>query len=232
LLLIKIKEDLDPSQLSDIGPTEAAIFRTPEGTAYIDILATKPSNTVIDKKVKDYDTLKWEEELRDQLAKKTKQVKKLTVDEQARVNAQLAKESDIRKRMIKIQDNLQRGVGIIHALATGPPTESERWIVQAVDMMQEIINAGAGLVLGEGASLVYLDCSQSVSTRLGALRSFIGISTLRAMGVTQLPEEYTAEPLNGTALSATRSRGPMLTCLRSNHSSPLPPTVPWNATTI
>jgi ABC-type branched-subunit amino acid transport system substrate-binding protein len=99
--------------------------------------------------------------------------------------------------MIKIQDNLQRGVGIIHALATGPPTESERWIVQAVDMMQEIINAGAGLVLGESASLVYLDCSQSVSTRLGALRSFIGISTLRAMGVTQLPEEYTTEPLNG-----------------------------------
>jgi len=99
--------------------------------------------------------------------------------------------------MTDIHDNLQRGIGIIHALATGPPTESERWIVQAVDMMQEIINAGAGLVLGESASLVYLDCSQSVTARLGPLRNFVGISTLRAMGVTQLPEEYTTEPLNG-----------------------------------
>lgn len=196
MLLDNIRDDLDPSQLTDIGSVEAAIFRTPEGIAYIDILATKPSNVVIDKKVKDYDTLKWEEELREQLAKKGKQIRKLTPDEQARVKAQLAKESGIRQRMIGIQEKLQRGVGIIHALATGPPTESERWIVQAVDMLQEIINAGAGLVLGEAASLVYLDCSQSVTSRLGPLRSFIGISTLRAMGVTQLPEEYTTEPLS------------------------------------
>jgi hypothetical protein len=145
--------------------------------------------------VKDYDTLKWEEELRAQLAKKSKQTKKLTSDEQAKVNAQLKKESAIRKDVSLIYAKLQRGVGIIQALATGPPTDAERWIVQAVDMLQEVIEAGAGLILGDAATITYLDCARSVTTRLGPLRTFIGVATLRAMGVTQLPPDLLTESL-------------------------------------
>jgi hypothetical protein len=194
--MMQIREDLDPEQLENIGETEASIFRTPEGTLYVDVLSAKSSQTaVIDKKVKDYDTLKWEEELRAQLAKKSKQTKKLTADEQAKVNAQLAKESAIRKDVSLIHTKLQRGVGIIEALATGPPTEAEKWIVQAVDMLQEVIEAGAGLILGDAATLTYLECARSVTPRLGPLRTFIGVSTLRAMGVTQLPSELLAESL-------------------------------------
>ncbi len=63
-----IKHDLDPSQLVSVGPTEAAIFRTEEGTAFVDVLASKSQSYVPNKNTKDYDTLKWEEELRTQLA--------------------------------------------------------------------------------------------------------------------------------------------------------------------
>ena len=195
-LLSQIQNDLDVKQLENIGEREAAIFRTPEGTLYVDVLSDKRNQTTaIDKKVKDYDTLKWEEELRAQIAKKSKQTKKLTADEQAKVNAQLAKESAIREDVRLIQIKLQRGVGIINALATGPPTETELWIVQAVDMLQEVIEAGAGLVLGDSATLAYLDCARSVANRLGSLRPFIGVATLRAMGVMQIPSEFFAESL-------------------------------------
>ncbi|KAF2664507.1 translational activator [Microthyrium microscopicum] len=196
LLLDQIRSDLNPTQLEGIGSTEASIFRTPEGTAYIDVLATKSSSTIIDKKVKDYDILKWEEDFRAQQASKNKQTKKLTPDEQAKVKAQLAKESAIRERVSAVHTKLQRGVGIIQALATGPPTDSERWIVQAIDMLQEIVNSGAGLVVGDTASLVYLDCAHLISSRVGPMNKFVGVATLRAMGVTQLPTELMAEPLS------------------------------------
>jgi len=55
-----MKEDLNPAQLADIGPTEAAIFRTPEGTAFIDVLASKSQIYTLNKNTKDYNTNKCE----------------------------------------------------------------------------------------------------------------------------------------------------------------------------
>jgi hypothetical protein len=190
-----MRNDLNPLQLAKVGAEESAIFRTPEGIAYVDVLASKNQQTSVDKKAKDYDTLKWEEELRAQLAKKSTQARKLTPEEQSKVNAQIAKESAIRREVGQINAKLRRGVGFIQALATGPPTEAELWIVQAVDMLHEIIEAGAGLILGETATVVYLDCAQSVTARLGPLRQFIGVATLRAMGVSQLAPELLGESL-------------------------------------
>jgi HEAT repeat protein len=194
-LLELIQDDLGSHNLEDVGPTEAAIFRTPEGTTFVDVLAKSAQPAVVDKKSKDYDTLKWEEELRAQIAKKTNQTKKLTADEQAKVKAQLVKETGIRQRVTKIFEKLSRGVGIIHALVLGPPTETELWFVHAVSILQQAIDDGAGLLLGDEASRVFIDCSRMVTSRLGNTRSFVGIATLRSMGVSQLAPELVEEPL-------------------------------------
>ena len=190
-----IKEDLNPVQLMDVGPTEAAIFRTAEGTAFVDVLASKSQSYTLNKNIKDYDTLRWEEELRTQLAKKKGQQKKLTPDETAKVNVQLKKESGIRLQLRKIEAKLTRGIGIIKSLATGPPTEASLWMGPAVKSLVDIINAGAGLIIGSIASDAYILCSQRVSTRIGNLRPFIGIATLRALDVPHLPEAQTQESL-------------------------------------
>ena len=190
-----MKEDLDSTQLTDIGPAEAAILRTPEGTAFVDVLASKSQSYTPNKNTKDYDTLKWEEELRAQLAQKKGQQKKLTSDETAKVNAQLKKESGIRLQIRYIEAKLMRGIGIIKSLATGPPTEASLWMGPAVRSLVDIINAGAGLITGSTASDAYILCSQRVSTRIGNLRPFIGIAALRALDVPHLPEEQTQEPL-------------------------------------
>ncbi|KAF2257769.1 ARM repeat-containing protein [Lojkania enalia] len=186
--------DLNTSQLDTIGPTEAAIYRTPEGTAYVDVLSKK-ALVSLDKNTKDYDTLKWEEELRAQLAQKKGQTKKLTADEQAKVNAQLKKESIIRQEVASVVINMRRGVGIIQRLATGPPTEAERWMGPAVDLLIHAIRAGAGLILGDLPATAFISCSRRVSSRLGVLRPFIGVATLRTIGTMQLAAEYEEENL-------------------------------------
>lgn len=195
LIVAQITLDLDPAQLDSIGPTEAAIYRTPEGVAFVDVLSKQTQIRQISKGDKDYDTLKWEEELRAQIAQKKGQTKKLTADEQAKVNAQLKKESEIRTLVAGLDARLRRGIGIIGALSTGPPTEAEAWFGPSVTSLFQVIQAGAGLILGDAASLGYLQCSEKTSTRLGPLRPFVGVATLRAAGITILPENLLAEPL-------------------------------------
>ncbi|CZR59752.1 probable translation activator GCN1 [Phialocephala subalpina] len=190
-----IEQDLDSTQLANIGPTEAAIFRTEEGTAFVDVLASKSQSYVPNKNTKDYDTLKWEEELRAQLAQKKGQQKKLTPEETAKVNAQLKKESAIRLQIRYLQAKLLRGFGIITSLATGPPTEAGLWMGPAVKALVDVINAGAGLITGNAAPDAYIACAERLPSRVGALRPFIGIATLRALNVPHLPEYLEEEPL-------------------------------------
>jgi hypothetical protein len=195
----QFSQDLDPKQLETVGPTEAAIFRTPEGTAYVDVLSKK-APVVIDKNTKDYDTLKWEEELRTQLAQKKGQTKKLTPEEQGKVKAQLEKESTIRKEIAATEQRMRRGVGIIRSLATGPPTEAEQWMGPAVDLLIHAIRAGAGLLLGDLPATALIACSERISNRLGALRAFVGVAVLRTIGSIQLPKEYEDEDLGGKSI--------------------------------
>ncbi|KAI1455584.1 translational activator GCN1 [Annulohypoxylon moriforme] len=188
-----IQTDLATEELKEVGPVEAAIFRTPEGTAFIDVLAKK--QTLPNKNTKDYDTLKWEEELRSQLAQKKGQQRKLTADEQAKVNAQLKKESEIRRSIQQLASRLTRGFGIIRSLVNSPPTEPNLWIGPSISALLRALESGAGLITGDAGPTAYLACSERVTPRLGAIRPFIGVATLRALEITSLPENLTEEGL-------------------------------------
>ncbi|KAF5596913.1 translation activator GCN1 [Fusarium subglutinans] len=190
-LLETLSRDLNAEQLHDIGPVEAAIFRTPEGTVFVDVLAKK-SQQVLDKNKKDYDILKWEEELRGQLEKKKGQQKKLTPEENAKVNAQLKKESLIRQSITEIEARLLRGIGIIRSLATGPPTDAAQWLGTAVSLLIGIMDAGATMITGDAAPLAYITCAEKVTDRLGSMRPFLGVAALRLRGVS-LAENFQEE---------------------------------------
>ena len=197
LLLERIERDLVPERVKSYGPVDIAIANTPEGIPFVDVLSTKPQNRVLDKNSKDYDTMKWEEEVRSQLAQKKGRERKLTVDEKAKVNTQLAKEAGIRTKVLELERILRRGLGLINSLATGPPTESEMWIGKCLKALLEVIIAGARLIVKSYADETYLICSDLVSTRLGSLRRFIGVATLRALGASDLPDYLEQEPLGG-----------------------------------
>ncbi|KAJ5485375.1 eIF-2-alpha kinase activator GCN1 [Penicillium diatomitis] len=192
----QIKQDLDGSRLAKFTATDAAIARTPEGTTYIDVLSSKSKQPVFDKSTKDYDTLKWEQELRAKLAEKQGQKpKKLTSEEQTKVNAQLAKESKIREDVKQEVKRIERGAGLVLGLANSPAGDAEGWINEAVSCLLSLSNAGAGLFVGDVVSRAYITCSDKLSPRLSTTRPFIGIATLRAIGNTNLPAEMENEHL-------------------------------------
>ncbi|MCJ1389820.1 translational activator of GCN4 [Xylographa bjoerkii] len=195
LLMDQIASDLSVEELRQYGPTDFAIARTSQGTTFVDVLSAKSQKYIVDKSARDYDTLKWEEEVRAQLAAKNGQQKKLSTDEQAKVNAQLAKEAVIREKVLRLEQKIGRGIGMIHGLATGPPTEAEIWMGPSLRALLDVIEAGVGLLMGDTADRVYLDCANFVSHRVGSLRPFIGIATLRALRSSHLPAELLEEPL-------------------------------------
>jgi hypothetical protein len=100
---------------------------------------------------------------------------------------------------------MKRGVGIIQSLATGPPTEAEQWMGPAVDLLIHSIRAGAGLLLGDRPATTFIACSQRVSNRLGPIRPFVGVATLRTIGSIQLPDEYEGELLGGESVRDRKS---------------------------
>lgn len=195
----QIEADLDFTTLAGLGPTEAAIARAPDGVLVVDPLA-KSNGVVENKNVKDYDTLKWEEELRTQLAKKKgANQKKLTPDQQAKVDAQLAHEKRIRERVISLSTQLRRGAGFVNALAVGPPTEARLWMSPAINSLANVLQCGGSFFVDDELVTAYLACSNYVTDRLGSLRPFIGIATLRAIGSVGLPTEMEVEPLEELA---------------------------------
>ncbi|KAI9676488.1 MAG: hypothetical protein M1817_000646 [Caeruleum heppii] len=195
LIIEQLQDDLNPQQLRSVGPTEVAIFRTPEGTAFIDVLAKKGSEQSLERNTKDYETLKWEAELRAQLKNKHGESRKLTADEQVRVKDQLVKEAAVRDRVRSIEVKLQRGAGFIRGLAEGPPTEAEAWMGTAVQLLLGLTEARADLIIGNAGASAYLACAQKTAPRLGYMRKFIGVAALRASGHSLLPPGLEDEPL-------------------------------------
>ena len=194
-LVERINASLDANELGRFGLTDIAIARSPEGIAFVDVLSSKTQGYAIDKNAKDYDTMRWEEEIRSQVAQKRGQERKLTPDEKARVQAQLTKEAVIRNDVHRLETELRNGIGFVHALAIGPPIDPGLWLSQALQALVNVISAGVGRLVGSAADDTYRECSRFVSSRLGSLRPFIGVATLRALGSSSLPEELMEEPL-------------------------------------
>lgn len=193
-LIDLITHDLDPEPVRAIGPVDAAIFRTQEGVCFVDVLSKKGKEDIPNKNTKDYDIMKWEKELRAQIEEKKGPQRKLTAEETSKVNAQLKKEARIRASVQSIKARLLRGVGIVHSLAIGPPTDATLWLGSAIKSLLAVMEAGASLIIGDAASKVYIDCSEKVSSRLGPIRPTIGIATLRLRNLS-LPAIYGDEPL-------------------------------------
>ncbi|KAL8703325.1 MAG: hypothetical protein Q9201_003489 [Fulgogasparrea decipioides] len=195
LLVQNVIDDLSVIAVRSCSPTDIAIAQTPEGTAFIDVLSAKGKEYSMDKSAKDYDTLRWEAEVRSQLAAKKGQERKLSVEERAKVDAQLKKEAAIRQNVLALEQRLRRGIGIINALAKGPPTDVGIWFGPFSKALLDVIESNVGLILGDAAEMAYLQLAMLVSPRLGPLRQFTGVATLRALGMSTLPDNMKQEPL-------------------------------------
>ncbi|KAI9725554.1 MAG: translational activator of GCN4 [Chrysothrix sp. TS-e1954] len=195
VLTRRLQDDLDSMSVQDIGPTEAAIYHTPDDVTFVDVLAGSDKQDVPEKNAKDYNTLKWEQEIRSQLSKKQGQQKKLSPDEKSKIKAQLEKEAKIRLEVTRVVIKLRRGIGIIKSLARSPPLDPEPWMALAINSLLAVVSSRVSLLVGHEAALAYLSLAGRVSNRLGPLKSAIGVATLRAQQQSQLADDFKQEPL-------------------------------------
>ncbi|KAK9454211.1 armadillo-type protein [Dipodascopsis uninucleata] len=191
-------EDLDPSRLNGITQQDIEIWHTPEGVLCIDVLSKDKDKFILDKNTKDYATLKWEAEVRAELAKKqaTQQKKKLTREEQIKVNEQMNKERAIRSRIQDAFLHVRRGVKLIHFLLNGVSNGPDIWFPAANTSLVAALKNRLSLLVGESGVEVFLELSSLISPRLGPVRRFVGIALLRAIGVKDLSLNLIEEPLS------------------------------------
>lgn len=105
-------------------------------------------DAVENKNRKDYATEKWEQEIRDSLAKKkTTSTANLSKADKAAVSTQLAKEAAVRNKIIQTQAKLKRGVELVSSLVSSNAEAMERHVGElARVMLASVFGAGSFLV--------------------------------------------------------------------------------------
>lgn len=197
-LLSKILEtDLEVDELSKYTSQDLKIWAGKEGEMVIDVLETDSAKHVMSKNSKDYETLKWEESIRKEQAKRNS--RKLTKAQQDLVKEQLAKESALRNKISKTALQLKRSMQLIRQLAREAvlvDNGSAIWFPVVVGRLLKLTQQANTIVLiGDSARDAFLDLSLDISNRLGVTRFFIGIAILRVHQVTNISNSYLEEPL-------------------------------------
>lgn len=192
------QEDLRRETVASITDEDLKIWHGVEGEMVIDVLERK-AQSLENKNVKDYETLKWEEDIRKKQIKKNIGAKKLSKEEQALVTSQLAKESEIRQNVNSIYLKLKRSVELIELIsedASRVDNGAEVWFPIAVNsLLSALKEAACGKILQRKGIDAFLKLSEVISNRLGLMRFYVGMATLRAFGVFGIPDNFKEEPL-------------------------------------
>ncbi|CCF57283.1 hypothetical protein KAFR_0C02900 [Kazachstania africana CBS 2517] len=198
ILSESIKINLNSDELNKLTSQDFDIWKGDEGVLVVDILEKKSVNKLSDKNTKDYETLKWEQSIRKEQAKKN--VKRYTKDEQEIINNQLAVESKVRNTINKLYNRLLQTIETINYLVDDAllvDNGSSFWFPIAVSKLLALAKEkNAPLLLKHRVSDAFLKLSKVSSDRLGAYRFFIGLATLRVHQISAIPENFIEEPLS------------------------------------
>lgn len=135
----------------------------------------------------------------------------MSKQEQALVDAQLAKEQSTRDELTLLQRKIQDGLSMIDSLLKSRTEEINHHLSKlATVLITGVLQYGTPLVgsaalstyivyeyhLIVSAILTYIqNIYSAASSRLESQRLWIAIAVLRTSGLPELPENYTAEPL-------------------------------------
>lgn len=194
-----LDKELDVDSLRNIDTTSIAIWKALEGELVVDVLNSKPKKAE-DKNSKDYETRKWEESLKKEIAHKNKGVsKKLTKEEQLLVNEQLAKESAIRKDVAVTVKKFSIAFHLIRELTSGQnrhlsSLENKWFLVAVLKTLDALKLSVSGELFGEFGSSTFIAASNVLTDRLGVLKEVTGVAILRVNNIESVPENYAQIP--------------------------------------
>ncbi|KAG7664813.1 GCN1 [[Candida] subhashii] len=200
LLSTLIINNLEIEQFAEIDEDSVRIFHGKEGEMTIDILdQSSKKQQVVDKNSKDYEIRKWEESIKKELAAKKTAARKLTKEEMILVNEQIAKETKIRKEIRVIVDKANFTIKFIGQLASEASLVDNgayNWFPVSVTKLLGFCNLEFVFQLfGDAPIRTFLKLADLISSRLGLLKPFVGVATLRTYNVKGLPDNLTEEPL-------------------------------------
>lgn len=197
-----LSQDLKLDALNNLDSTSVQIWRASQNELVVDVLAENANGKKKqeDKNARDYETRKWEESLKKELDAKKKSIpKKLTKQEQALVNEQLAKEQEIRSNVQSSINHYYRAWLIIDDLAQSAAQVDNGvkfWFPVAILQTLSILNLDmTNEIFGSLPVNVYLKLSNLVSDRIGLLKPFVGSATIRLNNFKGLSENYLDEPI-------------------------------------
>ncbi|KAF8985319.1 translational activator of GCN4 [Entomortierella lignicola] len=197
-----VEEDLDSKLLDNIGEQEIGIWKHPEGELFVDVLKGMKKQGA-DRSRPAFDEQKFNRDVKKALSSQKKTpassstpaTPKLTKDEQASVDAQLAKESKIRKSVQNTYSHLMRGLSTIHALIDGNSYELTSRLVELVRLLLNGVVKRGGPLVGFFAVDTYLALGRCASDRLDSIRVPLALATLRGLDVKEIPENWLEESL-------------------------------------
>lgn len=185
-------------EFSSFTTEELQIWSGKEGELVIDVLANDTSKQSVSKNTKDYETLKWEEEVRKNQVKKAN--KKLSKEEHELVKQQLAKETLIRAKISKIALKLRGGINLINELTKGAQQVDngrDVWFPVAVGKLLTLVQQPNSFILVDVSAVnAFLHLSSNISKRLESARISVGVAILRVYQVKNITSNYLEEPLS------------------------------------
>lgn len=186
LLVAILGNLLTPQQISS---EQIIIWKTPEGQLAVE----ETSKTYVEnKKAKDYETKKWEESVRREIANKASQPQKLTKEQQELLLLQ----SEIRKSVRSIIEKHLQGIGFVTALSRQKVDNGvEQWLPVAVKKLIELLTVSKELV-GQEAAECFLSLSNRLSARLDSSTCYLlGVATLRVFANEYVDSRFQVESL-------------------------------------
>lgn len=149
----------------------------------------------------------WEAELRDSIErKKAGPGKTLTKEQKALVEAQLAKEEQIRVRVGQAVDGLRHGLLMVTALAGARTAELEAEMPGVVARMVEVVGLDVAVMVAGEASEAFRAVEQLCCASLSPVRGQIGLAVLRGLDGKIVKPESALEPLAGACLTLGQAK--------------------------
>ncbi|GAA6058506.1 hypothetical protein JCM10212_006945 [Sporobolomyces blumeae] len=193
----QIEDDLLPSHLDFIGAEEFGIWGTPEGTTFVDPLATsKPSSTPTGKaNSKEHQIAMWEAELRESLARKKPVAAQLSKQDRIALQTQLTKESETRQQVATALGRLRRGFELALCLIKSKTDLIREYLAKLVNQVLTVITMQPATLVAEEAFGTYVALAGVCSERLGVFKVALGVAVLRGVEAQVVPDNFRAEPL-------------------------------------
>lgn len=198
LVTKSLESNLNVTGISKFTEQDFEIWAAEEGTMVNDVIEKKMKKQLSNKNSKDYETLQWEQKVRKEQGKKV--VKKYTKEENELIDEQLAKESAIRAEITTVMHRLSNGILTVKYLCEQALIVNNGmniWFSSAVsDLLTLTKEKNSEKLIGQTAVEAFLKLSKNISERLGGIRLFLGLSILRVNKVSNIPENFTEEPID------------------------------------